>query len=194
MFGSIVDDGTLLPNASGSIVTSNNIASQTELTYASNSLDASVYVSDFGYHTKTSTHVDLYDLQERHKTYKILDSVMTEYRKHKNQYDINICGGSKTFSVYTLPNEAITIKLNTNLGISFFNNKENKIETIEKISDYASGILQDCVVEFLDKHSEEFMELVVSNVKRDVVQYAKQEGKKIKDQLEFVEIIENMEN
>ena len=84
--------------------------------------------------------------------------------------------------------------MDTNLGISFFNNKENKVENIGRISEGASGILQDCIVEFLQKHAEEFMELVVDNVKKDVVQYAKQESAKIKDQLEFVEMIEKMED
>lgn len=189
--GELVCDDATLPITNGNVIINKN--SKSYVTAVDGSF---IYPDgcDFGYHSTTSTYTIPYDLQERHKTYKILNYIMSEYKKHKKMYDINICGGSKKFSLYTLQNEAITIKMNTTLGISFFNNKENKIETIEKISDYASDILQDCVVEFLDKHSEEFMELVVSNVKRDVIQYAKQEGKKIKDQLEFVEMIEKMES
>jgi len=93
-----------------------------------------------------------------------------------------------------IPNEAITIKMSSSFGISFFNNKESKNENIGRISENASEVLQDCIVEFLQKHAEEFMELVVDNVKKDVIQHAKQESEKIKDQLEFVEMIKDMED
>lgn len=191
--GTIVDDGTI-PDTTGSIAVNRNSYVTAVGTSASNSIDAGMCVysgPSFGYHT--GAYTTPYDLQERHKTYKILSSVMYQYKKHKRQYDINICGGSPN-NIYMIPNEAITIKLDTSLGISFFNNKENKVENVGRISEGASGILQDCIVEFLQKHAEEFMELVVENVKKDVVQYAKQESAKIKDQLEFVEMIEKMEN
>lgn len=189
--GTIVDDVTI-PDTTGSIAVNRN--NYVTAVGTSNSIDAGIHAyagSGFGYHSPVYTNP--YDLQERHKTYKILSSVMYQYKKHKHQYNINICGGSPN-NIYMIPNEAITIKMDTNLGISFFNNKENKVENIGRISEGASGILQDCIVEFLQKHAEEFMELVVENVKKDVVQYAKQESAKIKDQLEFVEMIEKMED
>lgn len=194
--GTIVDDGTI-PDTTGSIVVNRNNYVTAAGTSASNSIDASSLtypsVHDFGYHTVMPTYTNPYNLQERHKTYKILNSVMSEYKKHKKWYDIKICGGSSN-NVYLIPNEAITIKMNTSLGISFFNTKENKNENVGRISEQSSEVLQDCIVEFLQKHAEEFMELVVENVKKDVVQYAKQEGDRIKDQLEFVEMIEKMED
>ena len=191
--GTIVDDGTI-PDTTGSIVVNRNNYVTAVGTSASNSIDAGIHAyagSGFGYHSPVYTNP--YNLQERHKTYKILNSVMSEYKKHKKWYDINICGGSSN-NVYLIPNEAITIKMNTSLGISFFNTKENKVENVGRISEQSSEVLQDCIVEFLQKHAEEFMELVVENVKKDVVQYAKQEGDRIKDQLEFVEMIEKMED
>lgn len=194
--GTIVDDGTI-PNTTGSIVVNRNNYVTAVGTSASNSIDAGSLayptVHDFGYHSSIPTYNNPYDLQERHKTYKILSSVMSEYKKHKNLYNIIFSGGSSN-NLYMIPNEAITIKMNTSLGISFFNIKENKTENIGRISENASEVLQDCIVEFLQKHAEEFMELVVDNVKKDVIQHAKQESEKIKDQLEFVEMIKDMEN
>lgn len=194
--GTIVDDGTI-PDTTGSIVVNRNSYVTATGTSASNSIDASSLVCpsvhDFGYHSSIPTYNNPYDLQERHKTYKILSSVMSEYKKHKNWYNIMIFGGSSS-NLYMIPNEAITIKMNTGLGISFFNNKENKNENIGRISKNASDVLQNCIVEFLQKHAEEFMELVVDNVKKDVIQHAKQESEKIKDQLEFVEMIKDMED
>lgn len=194
--GTIVDDGTI-PNTTGSIVVNRNNYVTAVGTSASNSIDAGSLayptVHDFGYHSSIPTYNNPYDLQERHKTYKILSSVMSEYKKHKSLYNIIFSGGSSN-NLYMIPNEAITIKMNTSLGISFFNIKENKTENIGRISENASEVLQDCIVEFLQKHAEEFMELVVDNVKKDVIQHAKQESEKIKDQLEFVEMIKDMEN
>jgi len=191
--GTIVDDGTI-PDTTGSITVNRNSYVTAVGTSASNSIDAGIHAyagSGFGY--RSPVYTNPYNLEERHKTYKILNSVMSEYKKHKKWYDINICGGSPN-NIYMIPNEAITIKLETSLGISFFNNKENKVENVGRISEGASGILQDCIVEFLQKHAEEFMDLVVDNVKKDVIKYAKQEGDRIKDQLEFVEMIEKMED
>lgn len=188
----VEDDGTI-PNTNGNVALGCNNKIYT--TAVDNSIAAGSIIGscDFGYHTAMPTYTSPYDLQERHKTYKILSSVMSEYKKHKKWYDITICGGSSN-NIYLIPNEAITIKINTSLGISFFNNKENKIENVGRISEQSSEILQDCIVEFLQKHAEEFMELVVENVKKDVIKYAKQEGDRIKDQLEFVEMIEKMED
>lgn len=189
--GTIVDDGTI-PDTTGSIAVNRN--SYVTAVGTSNSIDAGIHAyagSGFGYHSPVYTNP--YDLQERHKTYKILSSVMSEYKKHKSLYNIIISGGSSN-NLYMIPNEAITIKMGTSFGISFFNNKENKNENIGRISENASEVLQDCIVEFLQKHAEEFMELVVNNVKKDVIQHAKQESEKIKDQLEFVEMIKDMED
>ena len=184
--GTIVDDGTI-PDTTGSIAVNRN-------NYVSAVGTSSMISSpEFGYHTTIPTYTNPYNLEERHKTYKILNSVMSEYKKHKKWYDIRICGGSSN-NIYMIPNEAITIKMNTSLGISFFNTKENKVENVGRISEQSSEILQDCIVEFLQKHAEEFMELVVENVKKDVIKYAKQEGDRIKGQLEFVEMIEKMED
>lgn len=191
--GTIVDDGTI-PDTTGSIVVNRNSYVTAVGTSASNSIDAGIHAyagPSLGYHSPVYTNP--YNLQERHKTYKILSSVMSEYKKHKNLYNIIISGGSSN-NLYMIPNEAITIKMSSSFGISFFNNKENKNENIGRISENASEVLQDCIVEFLQKHAEEFMELVVENVKKDVIKYAKQEGDRIKDQLEFVEMIEKMED
>ena len=92
--GTTVEDGTI-PDTTGSIVVNRNNYVTAVGTSASNSIDAGIHAyagPSLGYHS--SVYTNPYNLQERHKTYKILSSVMYQYKKHKHQYNINICGGS----------------------------------------------------------------------------------------------------
>ena len=200
----VVDDGTL-PDIDGTIPAgtvltlpdSNNVTKSYYV--ANNSFGNSVVCDRFdgdtitgqlpGYLTVRSTDCFSvrYALMEKHKVYKKFSSFMNEYRKHKRDYEIKI------HDYFVMGNEVIQIKINTPISITFMNKKENKTEKICSLGDYSNDLLATCVTKFLDRHGEEFMELIEEELKKDVKEYARQEGERMKESMELVDIIKNME-
>ena len=196
--GTVVDDGTL-PNTTGSLTTDGIAAAVKSNNYVTftdnciNNLDASSRViidpGLSGYHTciTPSSYNIPYSLMDRHKTYKLINSFMSEYRKHKRKYKINITEWSNYAN-----NSIIDMHTNITLHVQLVNKDNNQTEPIEKISQYASPIIENCIMNFLCEHAEELMEKIEEATKKDVVEFAKQEGKKMKESLELVEIIQKL--
>ena len=189
-------DGTI---PEGTIVTLADPSANKTYYVANNSFGNSIVCDRFdsdtisgqlpGYHTVRSTDCfsARYALMEKHKVYKKFSSFMNEYRKHKRDYEIKI------HDYFVMGNEVIQIKINTPISITFMNKKENKTEKICSLGDFSNDLLSTCVTKFLDKHGEEFMELIEEELKKDVKEYARQEGERMKESLELVDIIKNME-
>ena len=143
-----------------------------------------------GYHSGYSSSSQIqYNLMERHKTYKIISDFMKEYKKNKKKYKIEV-NDTYSMSNYSL----MTIQMHTTLIINLLNLTTNKYENMESIDQKAYPIVEHCIVKFLNDHAEELMESIHKAIKTDVVEFAKKEGVKIKEELELAEIIQNLED
>ena len=143
-----------------------------------------------GYHTirpGSDSISGRFALMEKHKVYKKFSSLMDNYRKNKKVYEI------KVYDYFVMGNDIIQIKLNTPISISFINKKTNSQEKICSLGDYSNDVISSCVTKFLDKHSEEFMELIEEELKKDMKEFAKQEKERMKENMELVDIIQDVE-
>lgn len=143
-----------------------------------------------GYHTTRPAYNIIngrFALMEKHKVYKKFSSLMNNYRKNKKEYEINV------HDYFVMGSDIIQIKLDTPISISFINKKTNSQEKICKLGDYSNDVLSSCVAKFLDEHSEEFMELIEEELKKDMKEFAKQESKRMKESMELVDIIQDIE-
>lgn len=142
-----------------------------------------------GYQSSSTRIENVYSLQERHKTYKIISATISEYKKNKKNYTL----GVGNYYSYCISKESgLSFKINTTIDITLFNKTEQRTEKICNVSQYASPIFENCVMKFLNDHAEEFLELLESETKKDVINFAKEEGQKLKDQLEFIEELEKI--
>lgn len=184
----------------GSVITFDNSDNSKSYYVAKNSFGNSLVCDRFdtdaitgqlpGYHTIRPASDSIsgrFALMEKHKVYKKFSSLMNNYRKNKKEYEI------KVYDYFVMGNDIIQIKLNTPISISFINKKTNSQEKICNLGDYSNDVISSCVTKFLDKHSEEFMELIEEELKKDMKEFAKQESQRMKENMELVDIIQDVE-
>lgn len=187
-----------IPNTDGSIVVDNSlIASPSIQSVVGRTSSPFVYQSSDRVWTvdgtlpqqhSTSIPIDDYNVLAKNKVYKIIKSLMNFYRKNKKDYKINFD------NYYRIGGNFLTIKPTGAIQIDIISEKDNDPIKTEPIPQIIDSILNDCVVKFLNSHAEEFMELVESEVKADLIKSAKEKKDYMKDELDLIGDIIKMED
>lgn len=131
-----------------------------------------------------------YNLADKHKTYKIINTVLKEYNKDKVKYSLTVYDDA--YFVNSSNSGVIPINLSGYIFIELFNNKEEKREHIDEINKQANPLLCSCVKKFISNHIEEFLELLETEAKNDVKNTAKMESIKLEEELELSKALERL--